>query len=361
VAVAMAVLDRLHRRRWWTEPSAMVAAAYEELRSFDLALVPSPAPRLLAPLRWLQDQARLFDEAPGGTLRAFLAWAELRAEGDGRVGGVGPPDPDDDAVRVMTIHGAKGLEFPVVVLAGLERDQADAPGRRPWCGPSTTFPRSTSVLSAPPDSNRPVCASNTSTCSNSTDCSMSAMTRARDHLVLCLHHKQRRASSDSQPGRPGDQDLCRESDLVASPTRHRVDVRPRASEAAVRRFGTGGNVALPPTLGGGPRPSGGRASSTARHHGHGRGAAPGRARCLCPVAVGRLIRDGPNHRWWNGTTPTRPVGSGGPCTRPWPISIWPPIAMPPADRPTRWPGSVRLAQGVPAHEAEVAADGGRRP
>ena len=29
------------------------------------------------------------------------------------------PEPDDDAVRILTVHGAKGLEFPVVLLAGL--------------------------------------------------------------------------------------------------------------------------------------------------------------------------------------------------------------------------------------------------
>ena len=93
VAVAMAVLDRLHRRRWWTEPSAMVAAAFDELRSFELALSHRRPRDHWHRLRWLQDQARLFDESPGGTLGAFLAWAELRAAGDGRSGASVPPTP----------------------------------------------------------------------------------------------------------------------------------------------------------------------------------------------------------------------------------------------------------------------------
>ena len=28
------------------------------------------------------------------------------------------PETDDDAVRIMTIHGAKGLQFPIVVCSG---------------------------------------------------------------------------------------------------------------------------------------------------------------------------------------------------------------------------------------------------
>ncbi len=197
VAVAMAVLDRLHRQRWWSEPSAMVAAAYEELRSFDLALTHRRARDYWHRLRWLQDQARLFDESPGGTLRAFLTWAELRAEGDGRVGGVGPPDPDDDAVRVMTIHGAKGLEFPVVVLAGLERDQADAP--RP---PAVVWTEH-HIPEVHVGSFRTAGFEQAGLREQHLDVLEQhrllyvGMTRARDHLVLCLHHKQRNGGSDS--------------------------------------------------------------------------------------------------------------------------------------------------------------------
>lgn len=29
------------------------------------------------------------------------------------------PEPDDDAVLILTVHGSKGLEFPITILAGL--------------------------------------------------------------------------------------------------------------------------------------------------------------------------------------------------------------------------------------------------
>ncbi len=140
VARAMAVLARLHDERWWREPSAMVARALEELHSFELCLAYHRPRDHWQRLRWLVDQARLFDETVGGTLRSFLHWAELQAEDDRRSGGVGPPDLDDDAVRVMTIHGSKGLEFPVVILAGLEREVAPGRAGRPCFGPRTGPP-----------------------------------------------------------------------------------------------------------------------------------------------------------------------------------------------------------------------------
>ncbi|MCH8914112.1 MAG: hypothetical protein IIA33_11160, partial [Planctomycetes bacterium] len=33
------------------------------------------------------------------------------------------PEADDDAVRIMTVHAAKGLEFPIVMLAGLNTEK----------------------------------------------------------------------------------------------------------------------------------------------------------------------------------------------------------------------------------------------
>ena len=46
-------------------------------------------------------------------LVAFLAYASLEA-------GEGQAQADEDGVQLMTLHSAKGLEFPIVVLGGLE-------------------------------------------------------------------------------------------------------------------------------------------------------------------------------------------------------------------------------------------------
>ncbi|MGC7847500.1 DNA helicase PcrA [Desulforudis sp. 1088] len=56
---------------------------------------------------------RQFDEAKGGSLLEFLNELALVTDLDRY-------NQDDDQVTLMTLHSAKGLEFPVVFLAGLE-------------------------------------------------------------------------------------------------------------------------------------------------------------------------------------------------------------------------------------------------
>jgi DNA helicase II / ATP-dependent DNA helicase PcrA len=50
------------------------------------------------------------DDEPAATVESFRTWLAL-----------GGGDGEDDAVDVLTFHAAKGLEWPVVVVAGLER------------------------------------------------------------------------------------------------------------------------------------------------------------------------------------------------------------------------------------------------
>jgi len=201
VARAMAVLAELHGRRWWCEPSVMVGHTLAALRSFELCLAYHRPRDHWHRLRWLQDQARLFDETVGGSLRGFLGWAQLQAEDDRHGGGVGPPDPDDDAVRVMTIHGAKGLEFPVVVLGGLEREGGGTVAP-PVLWDDTGAPRLRARDQLVSDGYKELAAHERAMDElERLRLLYVGMTRARDHLVLCLHHKETAAGSTTVAAR----------------------------------------------------------------------------------------------------------------------------------------------------------------
>ncbi len=66
----------------------------------------------------LQELIRLANEfdaiEPGGTTSGFLAWLSTTVRSEA-------PDTSNDAVEVVTFHRAKGLEWPVVLIGGLEK------------------------------------------------------------------------------------------------------------------------------------------------------------------------------------------------------------------------------------------------
>ena len=69
-------------------------------------------------LRFVVEQARAYQRAGGSSLRGFLEWIERQVVERARAVESPAPESDEDCVRIMTIHAAKGLEFPVVVLTG---------------------------------------------------------------------------------------------------------------------------------------------------------------------------------------------------------------------------------------------------
>ncbi len=100
-------------------PATVLEAVYEEtglLRELQASSDPQDETRV-ENLRELEAVAREYEEAnPEGTLGDFLEQVSLVADADEI------PDADEHGgvVTLMTLHTAKGLEFPVVFLTGLE-------------------------------------------------------------------------------------------------------------------------------------------------------------------------------------------------------------------------------------------------
>ncbi|MGH2981138.1 MAG: UvrD-helicase domain-containing protein [Solirubrobacterales bacterium] len=89
---------------------------------YDLAiLLRGPGALRLANLRKLMRMAREFEANEGRDLRGFLDFVAFRTTEDDEP--IAATEAEDhNGVRLMTIHTAKGLEFPVVAVAGLGRN-----------------------------------------------------------------------------------------------------------------------------------------------------------------------------------------------------------------------------------------------
>ncbi len=78
-------------------------------------------PQREANLRALYDQARRFDQFSRQGLGRFLRFIDRLRESEGDLGPPPALGGNENVVRIMSIHRSKGLEFPIVFLAGLGR------------------------------------------------------------------------------------------------------------------------------------------------------------------------------------------------------------------------------------------------
>ena len=234
VVAGLRALREFWDQRWWRSVSETVEAVVRERRLLELAVAKRRPRDHWRRIRYLLDQARAWDDAGSATLRSFVDWAHEQADERARVIESVAPEPDDDAVRILTIHGAKGLEFPVVVLAGLSTQPPNSTPAVVWDATGT------------PEFTIGTKASNTRVTTSGYEAAREAekahdeaerlrllyvaMTRARDHLVISLHHKvgtrcHARAVSEHVEGAPA-------REIVPDPWTPPAHTRPAGTTAA---------------------------------------------------------------------------------------------------------------------------------
>lgn len=201
VGEALAALRAWHAARAWSSPSELVDRIVRERRVLELGFARGRPRDLWRRVRFVIDQARAFTEAQGGGLREFLAWADLQSAEGARVVETVLPETDDDAVRILTIHGAKGLEFPITIVSGMTTK-----ARNPQASVRLVFPHdrrdswglriSQQVMTEEFERYLPI------------DEQMDfheklrllyvAATRAEDHLVVSVHREARKNAQPDQ-------------------------------------------------------------------------------------------------------------------------------------------------------------------
>ena len=190
VVKALAHLRGLWEQRWWISPATMLERVIRERHGFLLGYGTQRPGEVWRRLRFLIDQARAFEEANGGGLRAFLDWAALQSSDGSRVHEPMLPETDDESLQILTVHGSKGLEFPITILSGMTTaakgkqngvsvlwDDTGPPAIKLRSGVATAEHTARADLEEEMDRHEKL------------RLLYVAATRARDHLIVSGHHK----------------------------------------------------------------------------------------------------------------------------------------------------------------------------
>jgi ATP-dependent exoDNAse (exonuclease V) beta subunit len=128
VVDGLRLLAELHRRRNVRPAEETIAALLTATRAHAAFILRPSGERALANVLRIAELARGWEASGGISFRGFVE--QLAEEGEGEAPEAPVVEEGSEGVRIMTVHRAKGLEFPVVILADISANAAaQNPGR----------------------------------------------------------------------------------------------------------------------------------------------------------------------------------------------------------------------------------------
>lgn len=194
VIEGLEALREFHLRRMWESPSMLIERFVRDRMLLEGATAHPRMREQWRRYRFMVERAAQYAEVGGKSLRSFIVWIEDQTNERAYVTETPVPESDEESVRVMTMHSAKGLEFPVVILTGL-----NSPRRNTLTASLYNRQEASVEVSLGPSGSRIATAGYEELAQKEKLMSEAeevrliyvAATRARDHLVLSLRRRNK--------------------------------------------------------------------------------------------------------------------------------------------------------------------------
>lgn len=234
VHAAISKLNEFHHIRHLVSTPQLIENLLADLQIRESILITTGSDQDVRMIELLLESARSVQSIGTGSVREFVRWVDRQIEEEQTVSDATSAENEMDAVRVMTVHASKGLEFPIVALSGLQV-QGTASKANALIKESKGIPELSVTIGAKDlgirTNNYDVMADQDKLAAEAEQVRLAyvAVTRARDYLFVSIHRTEKDKKTLARKIWEMD---GRRDDLPSSYTTQRVTSRDQTAHEA---------------------------------------------------------------------------------------------------------------------------------